>query len=86
MSHAPIITISIPKIESHMIGSLLNSFPKIVPTIGVKYVGIMLRTAPVRLVSNANSTKANPVPSTPSNASAPSAGHANVDREIPHKP
>ena len=86
VSQAPMITISIPAIESHIIGSLLKTFPKIVPTIGVKYVGIMLRTAPVRLVSNANRTNANPVPSTPSKASAPSAGHANVERETPHNP
>ena len=46
----------------------------------------MLRTAPVRLVSNAKSTNAKPVPSTPSNASAPNAGHANVECENPQSP
>ena len=80
------MTTNIPNTEIHKIGSLLNALPSTAPTIGVKYVGIMLRTAPVRLVSNANRTNANPVPRTPSNASAPSAGHAKVDCEIPHNP
>lgn len=67
-------------------GSLLNSFPKIVPTIGVKYVGIMLRTAPVLLFNMAKSTNAKPVPNIPSSASEQSACQANVDCVNPHIP
>ena len=71
MRYAPIITTSIPTTERINNGSLLSVVPRIVPTIGVKYVGIMLRTAPVRFESVAKRTDAKPVPRTPSTAIAP---------------
>ncbi len=84
--YAPIITTNIPTTERINRGSLLNVVPRIVPTIGVKYVGIMLRTAPVRFESVAKSTNAKPVPRMPNTASALNDASENVECPNPQIP
>ena len=84
--YAPIMTTNIPITERIKSGSLLMVVPRMVPTIGVKYVGIMLRTAPVRFERVAKSTNAKPVPRTPNTASALNDASENVEWLNPQMP
>ena len=62
---------SIPRIDSSKIFSSLKKTPRNVPTIGVKYVGIIARTGPVRFSNVPKSKKAIPEPSAPRTIVAP---------------
>ncbi len=81
MSQAPRITISIPMSDSARTFSSLNKTPRKVPTIGVKYVGIIARTVPVRFKSVPNNKNANPEPRAPRITVDPNRARLNlVDR------
>ncbi len=86
VSQAPKITISIPSSDSGSTFSLLNSTPRKVPTIGVKYVGIIARTVPVRFSSVPNSKNAMPEPSAPNTTVAPNNAKVNLVVRNAHNP
>ena len=72
------MTINIPTSDSESTFSSLKSTPRRVPTIGIKYVGIIARTVPVRVKSVPNSKNAMPEPNAPSTNVAHNNAKVNV--------